>query len=138
MSVWLIGILAGFLTGILSGFGIGGGSLLLIYLTTFAGIAQQKAQAINLLYFLPVALTALPSHMKNGFVEKPVVLPAVMTGLVCSALAAFLSNGLEMELLRKLFGGFLLIIGLSELFRREPPSHERDLAQAPTKNKEER
>lgn len=55
MMGWLIALLAGTITGILSAFGIGGGSLLLIYLTSFAAIDQHQAQGINLLYFLPAA-----------------------------------------------------------------------------------
>ena len=63
---------SGLLTGILSGFGIGGGTLLLIYMTTFAGLDQHTAQGINLLYFIPTAITALPSHIKNGYLEKSI------------------------------------------------------------------
>lgn len=61
---------AGLITGVLSGFGVGGGTLLLIYMTTFAGVPQTLAQGINLLYFLPTAVMALPAHVKNGFIEK--------------------------------------------------------------------
>ena len=43
MMGWLIALLAGTITGILSAFGIGGGSLLLIYLTSFASIDQHQA-----------------------------------------------------------------------------------------------
>lgn len=131
MSDWFFHFLVGVLTGILSGFGVGGGSLLLIYLTAFAGIAQQKAQGINLLYFLPAALAALPSHVKNNFVDKETVIPAVIAGLVCSALAASLSNSLDMSVLRKLFGVFLLFIGLSELFHKNPApkKHEEELSE---------
>ena len=70
MINWLIAALAGAVTGVLSGFGVGGGSLLLIYMTSFAGVAQNQAQGINLLYFLPAAAAALPAHFKNGYVEK--------------------------------------------------------------------
>lgn len=125
MSAWLIAFVVGTLTGILSGFGVGGGSLLLIYLTAFAGIAQHEAQGINLIYFLPAALTALPSHVKNGFVDKKTVIPAVIAGLICSGIAAWISNGMEMSLLRKLFGCFLLVIGISELFRKDPKEDKR-------------
>lgn len=118
MSAFFIALLVGTLTGVLSGFGVGGGSLLLIYLTAFAGLAQHEAQGINLIYFLPAALAALPSHVKNGFVEKTVAWPAIAGGLVCSAGAALLSNQLEVGLLRPLFGVFLLLVGLWELFRR--------------------
>lgn len=40
---WVIGLLAGLVTGVISGFGIGGGSLLILYLTTFAGMDQYTA-----------------------------------------------------------------------------------------------
>ena len=115
---WLVPLLAGTVTGVLSGFGIGGGTLLLIYLTAFAGVAQTQAQGINLLYFLPAAATALPTHIKNGYVDGPTVWPAVLAGLAGTALAAWLATGLDVELLRRCFGGFLIVVGLRELFRR--------------------
>ena len=115
---WLVPLLAGTVTGVLSGFGIGGGTLLLIYLTAFAGVAQTQAQGINLLYFLPAAATALPTHIKNGYVDGPTVWPAVLTGLAGTALAAWLATGLDVELLRRCFGGFLLVVGLRELFAK--------------------
>lgn len=118
MLDWLLAFLAGGVTGVLSGFGIGGGSLLLIYLTNFAGVAQRTAQGINLLYFLPAATGSLPAHFRNGFVEKSVLIPAIVGGLVTSALAAWISTGLDMTLLRRLFGLFLLYVGFTELFRK--------------------
>ncbi len=118
MTDWLIAALAGAVTGVLSGFGVGGGSLLLIYMTSFAGVPQTLAQGVNLLYFLPTAATALPAHFKNGYVEKRVLLPAIAAGLVCSALTAWAATALDVELLRRCFGGFLILIGLRELFRK--------------------
>lgn len=119
---WLIALLAGTVTGILSAFGIGGGSLLLIYLTAFAGVSQHAAQGINLLYFLPAAAAALPAHKKNGLLEKEIILPAILAGLAAAAATALLSNSLDTRFLRKLFGLFLLYIGLRELFRRDKPN----------------
>lgn len=113
---WLLPLAAGLLTGVLSAFGIGGGSLLLIYLTAFAGLDQHTAQGINLLYFLPAAAAALPAHRKNGLLEGKVLLPAILAGLATAAGAAVLSNYLDTHLLRRLFGCFLLYIGLRELF----------------------
>lgn len=118
MSDWLIAALAGAVTGVLSGFGIGGGSLLLIYMTNFAGVPQNLAQGVNLLYFLPTAATALPAHAKNGYIEKAALLPAILAGLAGTALAAWTATAMDVEILRKCFGGFLLIIGLRELFRK--------------------
>lgn len=116
LNGFLLPLLAGTVTGILSGFGVGGGTLLLVYMTAFSGLDQRLAQGINLLYFIPAALLALPAHFKNGYVEKSVLLPAISAGLVCAALAAFLATGLELGLLRKLFGVFLILIGIRELF----------------------
>ena len=118
MKDWFIAALAGAATWVLSGFGVGGGSLLLIYMTTFAGVPQTLAQGVNLLYFLPTAATALPAHLKNGYVEKGALLPAIAAGLVCSALTAWAATALDVEVLRKCFGGFLILIGLRELFRK--------------------
>ena len=118
VSEFWLPFLAGAVTGILSGFGVGGGTLLLVYMTVFAGLEQRLAQGINLLYFLPAAALALPSHIKNGYIEKQALLPAISAGLLCAALAAWAATGLDSGLLRKLFGAFLLMIGTSELLRR--------------------
>ncbi len=117
MTEWLLPLLAGAAAGVLSGFGIGGGSLLLIYMTGFAGVPQNLAQGINLLYFLPTAGAALPAHVKNGYIEKKALPPAILAGLAGTALAAWLATALDVEILRKCFGAFLLIIGTRELFR---------------------
>ena len=74
---WIIPALVGAATGVLSGFGVGGGTLLLVYLTAVAGVDQHLAQGINLLYFLPAGLLALPAHVRNGYVEKKALLPCM-------------------------------------------------------------
>jgi len=117
---WLTAFLAGTVTGILSGFGVGGGTLLLVYMTAFAGLDQRLAQGINLLYFLPAALTALPSHWRNGCIAREALLPAIGAGLLCAAGASWIAAGMDVHLLRRCFGGFLLVIGARELFSRKP------------------
>ena len=119
MSGWVIALLAGAATGVLSGFGVGGGTLLLIYMTTFAGLDQNLAQGVNLLYFLPTAATALFYHRKNGYLDKRAAWPAILCGLLGTALAAWLATSLDGEILRKCFGVFLLFVGLHELFRKK-------------------
>lgn len=119
---WLTALLAGTAAGVLSGFGVGGGTLLLLYLTAFAGVEQHLAQGINLVYFLPAAAAALPSHIKNGYVDRSAVLPAILAGLATAGLCAWVASGLDTGLLRRCFGGFLLVVGLRELFRKSPPT----------------
>ena len=113
---WLLPLAVGAATGVLSGFGVGGGTLLLVYMTAFAGLDQRLAQGINLLYFIPAGLMALPAHIKNGCIEKKVLAPAIGAGLLCAALAAWAATAVEVELLRKCFGGFLVLVGITELF----------------------
>ena len=91
-------------------------ALLLVYMTVFAGLDQHLAQGINLLYFLPAGLMALPAHLKNGYVVKPVLLPAIGAGLALAALAAWAATALDVEVLRKCFGAFLIIVGTMEFF----------------------
>ncbi len=116
---FFIALLAGLATGVLSGFGIGGGTLLLIYMTSFAHVEQNMAQGINLLYFLPTAASALFYHKKNGYLKKEAARPAILWGLAGTALAAWLATALDVAVLRKCFGVFLLFVGFHELFRKK-------------------
>ena len=99
---------------------------MLIYMTAWAGIPQTLAQGINLLYFLPAAGAALPAHLKNGYIKTAVLLPAILSGLASATLTAWLASGMETELLHRCFGYFLIVIGLSELFRKEKPVNPGD------------
>ncbi|MGI5936601.1 MAG: TSUP family transporter [Oscillospiraceae bacterium] len=114
----VLAALVGFFTGVLSGFGVGGGTLLMIYLVSFAGVGQAAAQGINLIYFLPCSAAALVSHIKNGLVDKKVALPAIVAGAVSTLAASLLATAIETTLLEKIFGVFLLAVGASELFRK--------------------
>lgn len=118
MNGWLVPLLAGAVTGVLSGYGVGGGSLLLVWMTTFAGLDQRLAQGINLLYFLPTAAAALPTHFKNGQVEKSALAPAILAGLAAAALGAWAATAMDLSLLKKCFGVFLLVVGVKQLLGR--------------------
>lgn len=78
----------------------------------------ESGPGVNLLYFLPTAATALPAHIKNGYIDRQTVWPAVLAGLAGTALAAWAATGLDVELLHRCFGGFLIVVGLRELFSR--------------------
>ena len=113
-----VSVLAGALCGILSGFGIGGGSLLMVWMTAVLQMEQRTAQAINLLFFLPTAAASLIFHVKGKQVEWKASIPAMLAGIVTAALSAGLATTLDSSLLRKIFGVFLLFVGLSELFKK--------------------
>ena len=115
---FIISVLAGLITVVISAWGIGGGSLLVVYLTAFTGVAQQTAQGINLMYFLPTSLSALWSHIKNKLVETKLALYAAAAGVLTAVTTSFLASGIDTSLMKKIFGVFIIIIGLSEVFRK--------------------
>lgn len=119
MVTWVIAAAVGILTGIISGFGIGGGSLLILYLTAVAGIDQYSAGGINLLYFLCCAPAALISHIRHRRVEWQAVLWCSLAGAITSAVAAYFAAGINTDWLRRLFGVVLLYIGIRELFAKK-------------------
>lgn len=116
----MLNFLIGLATGILSGFGIGGGSLLILYLTLFAGVNQYTAGGINLLYFLFCAPAALVSHIKHHRIEKKTLWVCTIAGVISSVLAAIAASAIDVSLLRRAFGVFLLYIGFKELFSKKP------------------
>ena len=113
-----LAVLVGALTGVLSGCGIGGGSLLVLWLTLFEGMPQFTAGGINLLYFLACAPAALVSHVKNRLIDRKAVLSCVPAGALTSLAAALLASHTDVSLLRRLFGVLLLVIGAKELFTK--------------------
>lgn len=96
--------------------GLGGGSILLLYLTLFAGMGQLKAQGINLIFFLPSSAFALFLHSKQGLIDKKAALTSIMWGVPGAVLGAILAPLLGGDILRKLFAFMLLVLGIRELF----------------------
>lgn len=111
----LIAFLVGVATGIISGFGIGGGSLLVLYLTAFAGISQYTAGGINLFYFIGCAPAALIGHIKNKAIVWQAVLWCSLLGVAAAVPTSLLAANIDTDLLRRLFGIGLLYIGIKEL-----------------------
>lgn len=120
---WIMVGAASFLSAVLGALGMGGGGILVLYLTAYAGVPQLEAQGINLVFFVPVAAVALCIHQKNRLIDWRCALPCIFLGAVGVYFGVKLAMLLEQKLLGKLFGGFLMLIGIRELFakRRRPP-----------------
>lgn len=110
----------GFLTGVLASMGLGGGFVLVVWLTLFEDISQRAAQGINLLFFLPIALLSLILHLKNHLVNKALVKKIALGGIVGAVIGTYGAQLIDNDLLRKLFAVFLLAFGLREMFSRDP------------------
>lgn len=104
--------------GFLSGLGVGGGSLLILWLTLVVQMPMDTARNINLLFFLPTALIASLFRWKKGKLQLKKVLPAILAGIAAAGLFTWLSRYISSDTLRAPFGILLLVTGARELFYR--------------------
>lgn len=109
-------LVAGFLAGIAGAMGLGGGSVLIIYLTVFAGVKQLEAQGINLIFFLPTAAVALIVYSKKGIIKWRVIMPLMVLGAIGTLVTGFWVGHMRAELIKRLFGVVIVIYGFYELF----------------------
>jgi uncharacterized membrane protein YfcA len=112
-------VLIGFLAGIIGGMGIGGGTILIPSLIFFLGTKQHTAQSVNLISFIPTAFVAILIHLRHKSVEKRLVLKLILLGVIGAALGSFIAVSLNAQLLKKVFAGFLFVMGLYEIFSKK-------------------
>ena len=119
MTDWIIPFLCGLGASILSAWGVGGGTLLLLVMTLFLGVDQRTAQGINLLFFLPAAASALVCHAKGGYLDKPTLKNAIPLAVAAALAGAWIATALDVEVLRKPFGVYLLLSGVGLLWPKK-------------------
>lgn len=112
-------IIIGFLSGIISGMGIGGGTLLIPSLVLIIGLSQIEAQGVNLLIFIPVAIIAIFTHREKGNIEFKYTKKIAISGIFSAIIASLIAVNLPSTSLRKYFSFFLLLMGLFEFFKKE-------------------
>lgn len=115
MKEYLLAFLPALLGAVLTALGMGGGGVLLIYLTAALNTEQLVAQGINLLFFLPVAVVSLCVHFKNKLVKVKPALLLFLPALPGALLGVYLAGLLPGEWLRRIFALLLLVIGVREL-----------------------
>lgn len=109
----------GLISGIVSGMGIGGGTILIPALVLFVKPEQHIAQSINLMFFIPTAIVALIVHIRNKRIDFKMAAPIVISGLFGAFLGSKLAFSLSSPSLKKWFGVFLLIMGVYEIIREK-------------------
>ncbi len=115
-------IIAALFSGIVGAMGLGGGGVLVLYLTLVLNENQLTSQGINLLFFLPCAIVSVFLHTKKKLIKWRELLWIIIGGVLGVALGAWLALIISTELLGKIFGGFLLLIGIKELFAKKKTS----------------
>lgn len=111
-------LVVGTILGFLSGLGVGGGSLLMLWLTLVVGMEYPAARTLNLFFFLPSAVVATLFRWKQSNLPWKKILTAAVTGCVCSGIFAWVSRHTDITAIKKLFGALLLLTGMRELLYR--------------------
>ncbi len=112
-------LIIGFLSGIIGGMGIGGGTILIPSLVFLLGTRQQVAQSVNLLSFIPTATVAIFIHLKHKSIETKLVLKLIILGVIGAIIGSLIAVKLDAVLLKKIFGTFLFVMGIYEVFSKK-------------------
>ena len=109
-------ILIGIISGIFSGIGMGGGTILIFLLTMFLNLEQHIAQATNLIYFVPTAISAIIINYREQNIDIKLARIMSIYGIIGAIIGAIISINTNVQKLRKLFGIFLAIIAIHEIY----------------------
>lgn len=110
----MLAILFGFTAGIVTGLGMGGGTILILLLSVFMGLEQHIAQATNLVFFIPTSLSAIFVNLKQKNVNLKIALSISIFGIIGSVIGSLISEKISSEMLRKCFAIFVFAIALRE------------------------
>jgi uncharacterized membrane protein YfcA len=113
----IISVIAGFLSGLIGAMGFGGGGVLIIYLVIFANTSQIVAQGINLIFFIPCAITATLIYLIKRQIKIKTILPVIVGGIIGVILTSYFLGYVKSEWLSTIFAIFLIVMGLSSIIK---------------------
>ena len=108
-------ILIGIISGIVTGLGMGGGSILILFLTLFMMVNQHTAQAANLIFFIPTSISAIYVYFKNKNVDAQIGKKLLYTVIIGAIGGAYLTKFIDSSNLKKYFGMFILAVGVIDI-----------------------
>lgn len=108
--------LTGLISGIVSGTGMGGGTILILVLSIFLGVDQHIAQATNLVFFVPTSISAIIVSIKEKLIEWRIGIVLAASGIAGAIIGAIISGKMNVKILKKIFGVFLGIIAIYEIY----------------------
>ena len=112
-------LLAGLFSGVIASMGMGGGAVLLIYLTVFASVEQLAAQGINLIFFIPIGLLSVIIYAKKKQIDFKKTIPIALFGIAGSIIGILLTEILPVKFIAKIFAVFLILLGLIEILKKD-------------------
>lgn len=119
-------VIASFIVAVLSGMGVGGGGLFVVFLALFSDIPQLTIQGINLLFFLFSSGSAVLLHLSKRQIFGRAVLTMALSGAIGSLLGGAMASLLSPALLRKIFGALLVIAGILSLKKQARENAGKD------------
>ncbi len=110
----LVGILAGFLSGLV---GIGGGIIIVPVLVYFLGFTQHTAQGTTLFMFLfPIGILSVINYHNAGYVDYKTAAIIAVTFIVGSYFGSKLAISIDPKTIKKIFGAIIILLGAKMLF----------------------
>jgi uncharacterized protein len=112
----IIGLMAGIFSGT---FGVGGAIIVIPALIFFIGLSQHQAQGTSLAFMIPpVTLMATINYWKNGYVNWKFALILSVMFFIGTYFGSMLSLNISDKILRKIFGGLMLMVALKIIFSK--------------------
>lgn len=117
MSV-VVGVFIGLVAGVASGVaGVGGGVVMIPAMTELMGLSQKVAQGTSLLAILFTSMSGTVVNLRNRRVSLGDAALIGMAGVVAAQAGLQVALRLDQVLLRRLFGGFVLVSGARMLWQ---------------------
>lgn len=105
----LIGLASGLVSGL---FGVGGGIVMVPAMVYLLGANIKTAVGTSLIVIVPTAITGALKHYELGHINWRLAGSLIPLAIVGGFLGAALTKPLPAETLKKLFGGFMMLVGL--------------------------
>lgn len=113
----MLAVIFGTISGIVTGLGMGGGTILILLLSLFMNLEQHVAQATNLVFFIPTSIAAILTNLKQKNIDLKLAMKISLFGIIGAIIGAIISNNMSSEKLKKYFAIFILIIALHEIYQ---------------------
>jgi uncharacterized protein len=110
---WLVVAAAGLTVGLLTGvLGVGGGFLIVPALVMLVGLSMREAVGTSLVIIAANSLAGLLGHLNGGGLDLSLTLVFATAGLAGTFFGARLANRLPVQHLRRVFGLFVIVLGV--------------------------
>lgn len=113
----MLPVIFGVISGVVTGLGMGGGTILILLLSLFMNLDQHVAQATNLVFFIPTSLAAIIINIKQKNVNLKLAIIISIFGIIGAIIGAIISENISSPHLRKYFAIFILIIAIHEIYK---------------------